>query len=344
MAGKESLNVSPGEAVGVVAAQSIGEPGTQMILRSFHAAGISSLITTKGLPRIIEIVDARKRPKFPMMHVVLEKGVAKKYESVRAIWRKIEEVKVSSVLKGFSEDLKAQAMVLELDKEKLSSYEITSRQVANKLEKREATTVSQDDNIIKVKIKSKDMKSARTAFVHIRNASVIGVQGITKALVQEDADGVFYITTAGSNIADVMEIDGVDKWHIYSNDIFEVMRVYGIEAARTLIAHELYETMSDEGFTVSFRHPSLVADTMTYTGAIKSIGRHGVAGEKESVFARAAYEETVKHFTNAGVFGERDMLKGVAENILIGKQIGVGTGMVRLAIKKDELKKVKAKE
>ncbi len=80
------------------------------------------------------------------------------------------------------------------------------------------------------------------------------------------------------------------------------------------------------------------------TGGIKSIGRHGVAGEKESVFARAAYEETVKHFTNASVFGEKDMLKGVAENILIGKQIGLGTGRVRLAIKKEDLKKVKPKK
>lgn len=204
--------------------------------------------------------------------------------------------------------------------------------------------MNRDGSVLRFVVKREDMKSTRTAFVDVRDASIKGVPGIPKALVQQEADGRFYITTAGSNIAGVMEIEGVDKTHVYSNDIFEVMRVYGIEAARNLIAHELYDTMSDEGFTVSFRHPSLVADTMTHVGTIKSIGRHGVAGEKESVFARAAYEETVKHFTNAGVFGEKDMLRGVAENILIGKQISVGTGMVKLAIKKDDLKNVKAKE
>ena len=68
------------------------------------------------------------------------------------------------------------------------------------------------------------------------------------------------------------------------------------------------------------------------------------AGNKASVFARASYEETVKHFVNASVFGERDPLKGVSENILIGKQINVGTGRIKLAIKKEDLKKVDAEK
>ncbi len=346
MVGK--LNVSPGEAVGVVAAQSIGEPGTQMILRSFHAAGISSIITTKGLPRIIEIVDARKKPKFPMMRITLDKGYAKDYEKVRKVWRKLEEVTVSKLIKergGFSEDLGARTMVLNLDKERLHTYEITPSQVASRLKKVSGIEIGMDGMEIRIKVNgTRDMKLTRQMFVQIRKAVVSGVPNIEKALVQEGQGGEFYITTAGSNMAAVMDIEGVDKWHIYSNDIFEVARVYGVEAARNLIAHELFETMSEEGFTVSFRHPALVADAMTHTGQIRSIGRHGVAGEKESVFARAAYEETVKHFTNAGVFGEVDRLNGVAENILIGKQISVGTGMVRLAVRKDELKRIKAEE
>ena len=71
------------------------------------------------------------------------------------------------------------------------------------------------------------------------------------------------------------------------------------------------------------------------------MGRHGIAGEKESVLARAAYEETVKHFINAGVFGEKDYLRGVAENILVGKQVGVGTGRIHLGIKKQDIKRLK---
>ncbi len=173
------------------------------------------------------------------------------------------------------------------------------------------------------------------------DSAIIGVPGINKALIQQDDDGTFYITTGGSNMEEVMKIEGVDKWNIYSNDQFEVARIYGIEAARNLIANELMATIKDEGITVSFRHIGLLADAMTYTGVIRSAGRHGIAGEKESVLARAAYEETVKHFINAGVFGEKDQLKGVAENILIGKQIGLGTGRIKLTVKKEDIKKLK---
>ena len=143
---------------------------------------------------------------------------------------------------------------------------------------------------------------------------------------------------------EVLKIDGVDKKGVYSNNPFEVARIYGVEAARNLIANELLTTIKEEGLTVSFRHIGLLADAMTYTGTIRSAGRHGIAGDKDSVLARAAYEETVKHFINASVFGEVDMLRSVAENIMIGKQIGVGTGMVRLGIKKEDIKKVKPKD
>ncbi len=338
------LSVSRGEAVGVVAAQSIGEPGTQMVLRSFHSAGISSMITTTGLPRVIEIVDARKRPKFPMMEVRLEKNVSKNYDRVKDIWKKIEEIKVSGVMDRFEENLKSGVLLIFLNKEKMERYEIAARTVAARLSKMEGVSVDQDGDTLKIKVKEKEIRSVRTKFVKIMGHTIGGVPGIMKVVAQQDDEGTFFLTTSGSNIEGVLQIEGVDKDNVYSNDIFEVMRVYGIEAARNLIASELMKTIKEESITVGFRHLGLVADAMTHTGAIKSVGRHGIAGEKESVFARAAYEETVKHFTNASVFGEVDRLKGVAENILIGKQIGVGTGRVRLAIKKEELKKIRKRD
>lgn len=343
---KNEYEVVPGEAVGVVAAQSIGEPGTQMVLRTFHSAGIASVVTTKGLPRIIEIVDARKRPKFPIMHIWLQKSIEKNYEKVREIWRKVEEVKISSIVKSFDEDLRGGSLVLHLDKEKLAFYEVTGKTVASRLGKREGIEVTQiDSETVKVKAKGKNTtQSNRTLFVNILNTNFVGIKGITKATIQQDDSGAFYITTSGSNLTEVMEIEGVDKWHLFSNDTFEVMRAYGIEAARNIIALELMDVIREEGFTVGFRHISLVADAMTFTGAVRSIGRHGVSGEKESVLARAAYEETVKHFTNASVFGEKDTLNGVAENIMIGKQICLGTGVVKLAVRREDLKKIKPKE
>ncbi|MDE1865532.1 MAG: DNA-directed RNA polymerase subunit A'' [Candidatus Micrarchaeota archaeon] len=339
---KESLIMTSGEAVGTLAAQSIGEPSTQMMLRAFHSAGISSVITTRGLPRVIELIDARKRPRNPGMIIRIEKKISKDYEKVREIWRKLEDVKLSALMSGYDENLRSGVMTVHLDPERLSSYEITGRTIAAKLGKREDITTEQDEKDIVVKIKKKEgVKSTRTVFVNVLNSSIIGIPGINKAVVQQDEDGTFYITTSGSNIGEAMKIDGIEKEDIYSNDPFEVLKNYGVEAARNTIANELISTIKEEGLTVSYRHIGLVADAMTLTGEIKSAGRHGIAGEKASVLARAAYEETVKHFINAGVFGETDRLSGVAENILIGKQIGVGTGRIRLGVRKEDIKKLK---
>jgi len=339
---KDSRLMAAGEAVGTLAAQSIGEPSTQMMLKAFHSAGISSVITTRGLPRVIELIDARKRPRNPGMIIRLEKKIEKDYEKVREIWRKLEDVKLSALMVNFDENLRSGTLTIHLDPERLTLYELTGRTIAAKLGKREDITTEQSEKDIVVKIKKKEgVKATRTIFVNVLNYSIIGIPGINKAIIQQSEDGTFYITTSGSNIAEVMKIDGVEKDNIYCNDPFEAMKNYGVEAARNTIAHELLATIKEEGLTVSYRHIGLVADAMTLTGEIKSAGRHGIAGTKESVLARAAYEETVKHFINAGVFGETDRLTGVAENILIGKQIGVGTGRIRLGVRKEDIKKLK---
>ena len=68
----QKTRVDPFEAVGIITAQSIGEPGTQMTMRTFHYAGVATVNVTQGLPRIIEIVDARKTPDTPTMNIFLD--------------------------------------------------------------------------------------------------------------------------------------------------------------------------------------------------------------------------------------------------------------------------------
>lgn len=345
--------IAYGEAVGTVAAQSLGEPTTQMVLGSLHQAGIKTIVTTTGLPRMMEIADARKKPKSPMMIIHFDPKISKDYEKIRAIRYKLEEVRLSQLIEGYEEDFRTGSMVIKLDKAKLAVYEITPKRIMNALElKGTVETALVDNATIKVKAKraksesqaaasESKIKHYRITFISVLSTVVSGIPGIIKAVIDMYEDNAFYIKTAGSNMEEAMKIEGVDKWNIRSNDPFEVMKVYGIEAARNTIANEMYEAITTNGANVNFRHMSLLADTMTYAGHISSVGRHGVAGEKKSVFARAAFEETVKHFVNASVFGEHDLLTGVSENILIGKQIGVGTGRVRLSVKKDDLQKLK---
>ncbi len=337
----KSKKVVYGEPVGVITAQSFGERSTQMVLRTFHSAGISSMVIYAGLPRLIEIVDARKKPKHPSMTIKFDKDIAKDYEKVRNIKQKLEEVKVKTLIKTFDEDLENSVLVLHFDRELLSEHSITLRKVIEAISTSfNNIGISNEGSTVTIKYKKKsDIKEVRTSFVHIREQIITGISGIEKAAINEEGK-TFYISTNGSNMKDALEIKAIKPENIYTNDIFEIFDNFGIEAARNSIANELVLVLSIEKISMNFRHISLLADTMTYSGSIRSVGRHGIAGDKESVFARAAYEETIKHFVNAGFFSETDKLKGVAENILIGKQVNIGTGRVKLMVKKEDLKKI----
>ena len=88
LSGYENAKIEPGEAAGVVSAQSIGEPGTQMTMRTFHYAGVAEINVTLGLPRLIEIVDARKNPSTPMMTIFLEKDYSHDRDKARELaWK-----------------------------------------------------------------------------------------------------------------------------------------------------------------------------------------------------------------------------------------------------------------
>jgi DNA-directed RNA polymerase subunit A" len=337
--------ISYGEPVGVVTAQSIGERSTQMVLRTFHSAGIVSQVVTAGLPRLIEILDARKKPKHPTMTITFDKKIASNYEDVKEMKKRIEEVRVSSLLESFEENLKAGTMVLNLDKEALALRSITVRRVMDMISQRfPDVELSNEGNSVSVRSKKKkEIRAVRTAFVNIRAEMISGVEGIEKVVVNSEG-GLFYISTNGSNLKGVLEVNEINPENVYTNDMFEILNVFGVEAARAAIVNEMMQVFAIEDTKINVKHAMLIADAMTQKGVIKSIGRHGLAGDKESVFARAAYEETIKHFVNAAFFSETDRLKGVAENIIIGRQITVGTGRVKLMIKNADLEKVKPED
>jgi len=341
---KDSNLVHAGEPVGVVAAQSIGEPGTQMIISSFHLAGMASQMATAGLPRMIELIDARKKPVSPLTSVYLKDKIKNDFEKASELARKLNEVKMSSITKHVIENFGKGSVVIILDTQRLEAYDLTVKGVESKINKLLKVDTESNEKKITVNLHKKDIKYIREMAMKIMNLTVSGVEGAgTCVLQQDEKTGEYYILTDKSNLGPFLEIDEVDKSRIYTNDVFEMYRVFGIEAARNTLANEILLTLSQQGILVSPRHILLLADAMTYSGEIKNVGRHGLTGEKKSVFARAAYEETVKHLINAAAFGEVDMMKGVTESILVGKQIALGTGRVKLTIKKEDLAKISKK-
>ncbi len=158
-----------------------------------------------------------------------------------------------------------------------------------------------------------------------------GVPGIERANVQlEEATGEYYLSTIGSNLTRVNDIETIDRTRTYTNNIIEIFENLGIEAAREAIVRELQATLDGARLEVDTRHLLTVADVMTSEGEVRAIGRHGVSGTKHSILARAAFEVTVNHLLKAGIIGETDNLTGVAENIIVGQPISLGTGSVEL--------------
>lgn len=324
----------PGEAVGMVAAQSIGEPSTQMTLRTFHFAGVRELNVTLGLPRLIEIVDARKTVSTPIMEVYLREDYAKDRERALEVARELELTTVENVARSITLDYVEYAIVIELDPEMLENRGVEPREVVKALNriKGKKGSVELEGLTIIFRTGTDDVVKLRKMYDKVRTLRVKGVKGIKRAVVRFDEKlGEYKIITEGSNLVAALSIEGVDHRRTTSNNIHEIAEVLGIEAARAMIIREMKKVLDEQGLDVDIRHIMLVADAMTLNGRVKQVGRHGVAGEKPSVLARAAFEVTVKHLVDAAMRGEVDELRGVIENVIIGSRVvPVGTGIVKL--------------
>ncbi|MCD6263358.1 DNA-directed RNA polymerase subunit A' [Candidatus Bathyarchaeota archaeon] len=318
--------VEPGEAVGTVAAQSIGEPGTQMTLRTFHYAGVRELNVTLGLPRLIEIVDARRRPSTPVMTVYLDREHGKSAEKAREVAQRITETKIGDVVESINFDISRDVLRINLDPGRMRNAGVTTEDVERVLP---VSHMREDDYTLLIefsKIKSEDPER----FIErISNIRIKGIPGIRRVLTILEG-GEWVIKTEGSDLGGVLSIPGVDPTRVTTNDICEIAAMLGIEAARNALIEEAMGVLEEQGLDVDVRHVMLVADIMTASGEIQQIGRHGVSGEKSSVLARAAFELTVPHLVDASLRGEVDPLKGVVENIIIGQSIPLGTGSVDL--------------
>ncbi|MCD6235403.1 MAG: DNA-directed RNA polymerase subunit A'', partial [Thaumarchaeota archaeon] len=317
--------IEPGEAVGIVTAQSIGEPSTQLTLRTFHFAGVREQSILRGLPRLIEIVDARKTPSTPIMRIPLKKEYAKDAAEAQKIAKKIKYTVLEDVVSEIGLDLRRNAVIIKLDDKAMRNEGVTTRQVEQAIKslklkyshaQKTFAVYSEDGDLDKLKSKLLSMK-------------VKGVKRITKTIVKYE-DGEYVILTEGSNLKEVLQIPEVDHRRVYTNNIHEIASVLGIEAARMAIMQELQHVLEEQGLDVDVRHLMIVADMMTLNGTVKQIGRHGVVRLKGSPLARAAFEISVQTLLDAAVKGEVDMLKGNVERILIGKEIKLGTGMVSL--------------
>ena len=259
----------------------------------------------------------------------------------------IEETHTVGIAK-LETDVAQRRLVLKLNKANLKQKNMTGAEVKDKLERATRLLVQADkeknpstltlipgvhseEDLAEIADNPPSYTMLLQLEEKIRDMRLKGIPNISRANVQlNDKTGEYYLSTIGSNLTRVSEIETIDRNRTYTNNIIEIFDFLGIEAARQAIVDELQATLDGARLEVDVRHLLLVADVMTSEGEVRAIGRHGVSGTKHSILARAAFEVTVNHLLKAGVIGEKDYLTGVAENIIVGQPISLGTGSVEL--------------
>ena len=301
----EKARAEPGEAVGVVTAQSIGEPGTQMTLRTFHFAGVKERNVTLGLPRLIELVDARKKPVTPTMDIYLDKEHRISREKALEVAREIIFTRVSDLIEKTDTDYDG-TLTFSVSEAKLTERGCALEEIYEVLKgskKKYEISMNEKKYLIKVTVPGNpDAQTLLTLRNKLLSNRVKGVPDIERVtIVKQDDEWV--IQTAGSNLAKVVAIEGIDTSRSTTNNVYEIWQTLGIEASRTALVKEITNTLEEQGLEVDMRHIMLVADLMTSKGYLQQIGRHGIAGTKTSVLARAAFEITVPYYCKSFIRG-----------------------------------------
>jgi len=321
--------ISPGEAIGIITAQSFGEPSTQMALNVFHFAGVQEMQITLGLPRLIEIFDARKTPSTPAMEIHLDKEHNEEKDA-KIIAEKIKEIKLKEIMSEASINFSDKKIELKINSKAIKQTHMSLNVIAEKIKVKGIKFIVKEDSIT---ISSPDMnfKELYKFKEKMKDTIISGVKGIKQVLIVK-RDRNYVILTSGSNLKEVLEVKGVNRERTMTNNIYEVAEIFGIEVARQAIINEIYKVINSQGLDIDKRHLKLVADAMTVDGEIRGMTRMGIIAKKSSILAKASFETPIKHFVNATIKGSKDELLSVIENIILNQPVPIGTGLPGLMV------------
>ncbi|XP_074317264.1 DNA-directed RNA polymerase III subunit 1 [Silene latifolia] len=350
-----SKGIEPGTAIGAIGAQSIGEPGTQMTLKTFHFAGVASMNVTLGVPRIKEIIAASKKISTPIiMAKLVDEDNMERAETIKG---QIEKTSLGQVAKSIDIVLTATrgSIIVKLDMRKINTLRlgINAYVVKDKIEKSLRKRIKDKLNVkviddVELAVTPEVEKNVAHFALHrimdkLQYVVVKGIDTVERAIVADDEKrkGKLNLVVEGIGLREVMGTYGIDGLNTESNHIIEMHQTLGIEAARSSIIKEIKKVMQSHSMDVDIRHMMLLADTMTSRGEVLAVNRLGMSKMKGSVLMLASFEKTADHLFNASVNGREDKIEGVSECIIMGTQIQVGTGMMKIRQRVDSMPKFK---
>jgi len=301
-----------------------------MALNVFHFAGVQEMQITLGLPRLIEIFDARKNPSTPLMEIYLDNDNNNEKDA-KIIAEKIKEVKIQEIISEIRINFTDKRIDITLDNNSVKSIHTSVDKIVDRL-KDKGFNVKSKGNIIYTADSKLEFKGLYKLKEKLKDTIISGVKGIKQILVVKREKN-YVILTSGSNLKEIFEVRGVNKDKTTTNNIHEIAEILGIEAARQAIINEVKKVISQQGLDIDKRHTKLIADAMSYKGDVKGVTRMGIISEKSSILARASFETPIKQFVNASIKGSRDELASVIENIILNQPVPVGTGLPGLLVK-----------
>ncbi|KAJ4350395.1 DNA-directed RNA polymerase III subunit C1 (rpo31) [Didymosphaeria variabile] len=354
--------VQPGHAVGAIGAQSIGEPGTQMTLKTFHFAGVAGMSITQGVPRIKEIINAStaistpviacqlSNPEFENAARVVKARVEKTFLKdivtyIEDIWHPDGSARINmglceETIKNLFLDLRDHDIISGINKHKPLKWGKAGAKVSIKNGK--TVTIFIADPQFEKKPAAKSTKTVQKQYFErvqqvktlVLDAVIKGYPDAQRAIIKKETSPnarnnyECQLLVEGYGLKDCLNTPGIEPYKTKSNHIMEVNQVLGIEAARATIAAEIGEVMGS--MDIDPRHMALLADVMTFKGAVFGITRFGLQKTRDSVLQLASFEKTPDHLFEAAAKGKIDNIDGVSECIIMGQSVKLGTGAMEV--------------
>lgn len=374
----------PGESVGIIASQSIGERQTQMTLNTFHTAGESVSTVIQGVPRFTELLNATKNPKLtfsfiylkfqkksisefrdsitPIMDITLRQLCSKKtiiktdqLPSWASLYEKIfhkpiqldkwcivitlnkkciveHQLDLQSIIDAIENERPEIQCLLSPDMTELflvlNTFE--TEYAGEQREQREMMIIEHEviPDLLKLYVSGIDIhqkikkKIIDVQLVKLKNSKDYIENG---SPVQE-----WILKTQGSNLEKIFLLDYIEPTKCYSNNVWEILELLGVEASYYFLVQEFYNTVCDDGGFVNKAHIHVIISIMTFHGSVTSISRYGMKHDLTGVLGKCSFEESVENFFQSALFAKKDDSTGISASIILGKKGNIGSNLCTL--------------
>ena len=367
--------IQPGESIGIICAQSIGEKQTQMTLNTFHKAGQSEKAMTAGVPRFQELLNATKDPKIINCKIFLNETINDINKVRNFIGNNLKEIKLQDIITDFTiyldkEEEKwynafsimynndfrkyKECISFKINKEILYRYKINYSDIYNYFNENyndlfcvisppqfcQIDIFVDTENIVlpENRITYIDESNYKEVYLeecvlpNLLSTTICGIPGINEIYFTKE-DDEYIVETDGSNLLEIFCNDKFDYTKTFSNNVWDIYELLGIEAARQFLLEEFMSIM--QGINVC--HTQVLVNRMTHSGSISSISRYTLRKAESGPFGKASFEETMDNFLNAAANGDIEPTRGVSASIICGKRAEIGTGGINIKIDIDNL-------